>query len=69
MNAYKVKACGATNAVSSGLSEMEIERHAPKSDEVHIEVLYCGVCHSDKSMQDEEMRFRYVINMASLKNS
>ncbi|MBR7722580.1 NAD(P)-dependent alcohol dehydrogenase [Microvirga sp. SRT04] len=26
---------------------MEIERQAPKADEVHIDILYCGVCHSD----------------------
>jgi uncharacterized zinc-type alcohol dehydrogenase-like protein len=47
MDSYKVKAYGATNSIFSGLKEMEIERYAPKPDEVHIEVLYCGVCHSD----------------------
>ena len=29
------------------LKPMEIERSLPKDDEVMIEVLYCGVCHSD----------------------
>ena len=47
MDAYKVKAYGASNSVFNGLSEMEVERQAPKADEVHIEILYCGVCHSD----------------------
>jgi len=47
MHSYKVKAYGASNSIFSGLSEMEVERYAPKPDEVHIEVLYCGVCHSD----------------------
>jgi uncharacterized zinc-type alcohol dehydrogenase-like protein len=47
MESYKVKAYGATNSIFNGLKEMEIERYAPKPDEVHIEVLYCGVCHSD----------------------
>jgi len=47
MDTTKTKAYGATNSVFSGLSEMEIERQAPKSDEVHIDILYCGVCHSD----------------------
>ncbi|UHG93722.1 NAD(P)-dependent alcohol dehydrogenase [Spirosoma oryzicola] len=31
----------------STLSRMDIERVAPQSDEVLIDVLYCGVCHSD----------------------
>ena len=26
---------------------MNFERESPKEDEVHIEILYCGVCHSD----------------------
>ena len=47
MDITKTKAYGATNSVFSGLSEMEIERQAPKADEVHIDILYCGVCHSD----------------------
>ncbi|MGI4871326.1 MAG: NAD(P)-dependent alcohol dehydrogenase [Janthinobacterium lividum] len=47
MEAYKVKAYGATNSILNGLKEMEVERYAPKADEVHIEILYCGVCHSD----------------------
>ena len=47
MEAYKVKAYGATNSIFNGLKEMEVERYAPKPYEVHIEVLYCGVCHSD----------------------
>ena len=47
MDITKTKAYGATNSVFNGLSEMQIERQAPKADEVHIDVLYCGVCHSD----------------------
>ena len=47
MEVLKTKAYGATGSVFSSLSEMEIERPAPKTDEVRIDVLYCGVCHSD----------------------
>jgi uncharacterized zinc-type alcohol dehydrogenase-like protein len=47
MTALKTKAYGASNSIFNGLSEMEIERQAPKADEVHIDILYCGVCHSD----------------------
>lgn len=47
MEAFKVKAYGATNSIFSGLSEMEVERQAPQADEVHIDILYTGVCHSD----------------------
>ena len=31
----------------SSLKPMEFEREDPKPNEVEIEVLYCGVCHSD----------------------
>lgn len=47
MEVLKTKAYGASNSIFSGLSEMEIERPAPKADEVRIDILYCGVCHSD----------------------
>ena len=47
MEVLKTKAYGATGSVFNSLSEMEIERSAPKADEVRIDVLYCGVCHSD----------------------
>lgn len=42
----KVKAYGAQSATSD-LSEMNIERRALNPDDVQIEILYCGVCHSD----------------------
>ena len=37
---------GATSA-SEPLSKMNFERRDPKSDDVQIDILYCGVCHSD----------------------
>ncbi len=45
----KVKAYGASGNFIGGktLKPMDIERPAPLEDEVLIEVLYCGVCHSD----------------------
>jgi uncharacterized zinc-type alcohol dehydrogenase-like protein len=43
---FKVKGFGASSK-SSQLKEMDVERKNPKADEVLIEVLYCGVCHSD----------------------
>ncbi|WP_133273510.1 NAD(P)-dependent alcohol dehydrogenase [Hymenobacter radiodurans] len=47
METIKTKAYGATNSIFSGLSPMEIERRLPQADEVHLDILYCGVCHSD----------------------
>ncbi|MBF0694677.1 MAG: NAD(P)-dependent alcohol dehydrogenase [Flavobacterium sp.] len=46
---FVTKAYGATGSFISGekLKEMEVERQKPQGDEVLIEVLYCGVCHSD----------------------
>ncbi|MEN9879618.1 MAG: hypothetical protein RIQ55_264 [Pseudomonadota bacterium] len=42
----KVKAYGAQSATSP-LALLEIERRSPGADDVQIEILYCGVCHSD----------------------
>lgn len=49
MKSIKTKAYGATGTMLVGktLELMEIERAEPKEDEVLIEVMYCGVCHSD----------------------
>jgi len=49
MQTFTTKAYGATGSVLGGksLEPMEIERNKPADDEVLIEVLYCGVCHSD----------------------
>jgi uncharacterized zinc-type alcohol dehydrogenase-like protein len=47
MQTIPTKAYGASGSIFSGLKPMEIEREAPKADEVHIDILYCGVCHSD----------------------
>lgn len=46
---FTTKAYGASGNVFGGktLKPMEIERYKPKADEVLIEILYCGVCHSD----------------------
>lgn len=42
----KVKSYAAQSATSP-LDNYEIERRAPKPTDVQIEILYCGVCHSD----------------------
>lgn len=49
MEKFKTKAYGATGTFLIGkkMESIEVEREKPKSDEVLIEVLYCGVCHSD----------------------
>jgi uncharacterized zinc-type alcohol dehydrogenase-like protein len=46
---FTVKGYGATGSLIGGktLEPMEIGRNNPQADEVLIEVLYCGVCHSD----------------------
>jgi uncharacterized zinc-type alcohol dehydrogenase-like protein len=47
MQAIPTKAYGASGSIFSGLKPMDIEREAPKADEVYIDILYRGVCHSD----------------------
>lgn len=47
--AFTVKGYGASGDLIGGksLKPMQIERNKPEANEVLIEVLYCGVCHSD----------------------
>lgn len=46
MNAHTVKAFG-TEAAEAYLKQMAIERREVTAKDVEIDILYCGVCHSD----------------------
>src|SRR5580693_8321288 len=37
----------AAKSATSGLGPLTIQRRAPQAADVEIEILYCGVCHSD----------------------
>ena len=37
----------AAQSASSGLAPHTVQRRAPKAEDVQIEILYCGICHSD----------------------
>jgi uncharacterized zinc-type alcohol dehydrogenase-like protein len=37
----------ASQSATSSLAPFEIQRRAPGPDDVQIDILYCGVCHSD----------------------
>ena len=42
------KAIGyAAQSATAPLAPMNFERRSPRADDVAIEILYCGVCHSD----------------------
>jgi uncharacterized zinc-type alcohol dehydrogenase-like protein len=45
-NSYEARAYAASSA-SSGLAPATIRRRAPQPQDVQLEVLFCGVCHSD----------------------
>ncbi|RYZ00706.1 MAG: NAD(P)-dependent alcohol dehydrogenase [Chitinophagaceae bacterium] len=47
MNSIPAKGWGAKGATFSRLHPIDFERDAPKADELLIDILYCGVCHSD----------------------
>lgn len=49
MHTFTTKAYGAsgTPLIGKHLKPMEVERQEPAANELQIEVLYCGVCHSD----------------------
>jgi len=46
MEGKNVKAFG-TESASAPLQQLSIKRRTPKPHDVEIEILYCGVCHSD----------------------
>ncbi len=46
MKTTNVKAFG-TNAADASLKEMKIDRRDVTAKDIEIEILYCGVCHSD----------------------
>lgn len=46
MNTTQVKAFG-TKAADADLKELNINRREVKSKDIEINILYCGVCHSD----------------------
>jgi len=46
MTSHPVRAFG-TQAAKTPLAPMEIKRREPGPKDVEIEILYCGVCHSD----------------------
>lgn len=46
MNTIQVKAYG-TEAADADLKELSIKRRAVTAKDIEIDILYCGVCHSD----------------------
>ena len=52
-NAYNAKAYSAAGATSP-LSRTTIVRRAPTEHDVQIEILFCGICHSDLHMVRNE---------------
>ncbi len=52
-NAYNAKAYSAAGATSP-LSRATITRRAPTEHDVQIEILFCGICHSDLHMVRNE---------------
>ncbi|MFP3596851.1 NAD(P)-dependent alcohol dehydrogenase [Chryseobacterium sp. SIMBA_029] len=46
MNTHSIKAYGTVSATQP-LQEMDINRRAVLAHDVELEILYCGICHSD----------------------
>src|SRR5271165_755073 len=44
----------AARSASSGLAPYGFERRSPRPEDVQIEILYCGVCHSDLHQTRDE---------------
>jgi len=57
MNTIKIQAYAAQNA-TAGLAPFGITRREPGPEDVEIEILYCGICHSDlHSVRNEWSEF------------
>ena len=52
---FAAKAYAAKSA-TSGLSPFDFKRRVPLADDVQIEILYCGVCHSDLHLSRNEWK-------------
>src|SRR5262245_35825829 len=46
INTKQIRAFG-TEGAQEALKQMNIQRRRPTAHDVEIEILYCGVCHSD----------------------
>ncbi|QBQ42033.1 NAD(P)-dependent alcohol dehydrogenase [Sphingobacterium psychroaquaticum] len=55
MRTISVKAFG-TDAPASALHQMQIDRRETTDNDVEIDILYCGVCHSDLHTARNEWR-------------
>ena len=54
---YKARAYSAASA-SSPMASTQIQRREPTEDDVQIEILFCGICHSDlHQVRDEWKEF------------
>src|SRR5258706_15063068 len=53
---FPSKAFAARNA-TSGLGPYTVQRRAPRAQDVQIDILYCGVCHSDLHQTRDEWHF------------
>ena len=53
MNTYKTRAYSAASATAL-LASTQINRREPTATDVQIEILFCGVCHSDLSMLNND---------------
>lgn len=51
----------AARAAKSPLAPYNFERREPRSDDVVIEILYCGVCHSDLHHVNEDWTTNYPV--------
>jgi hypothetical protein len=70
MNTNKTKAYAAQSATSP-LASATIPRREPTPRDVKIEILFCGICHSDlhyARMAKGDVKYRFSIDMASLKS-
>jgi len=47
----------AAKSATTPLAPMTFERRSPRVDDVAIEIMYCGVCHSDRRATNGASRF------------
>jgi hypothetical protein len=65
-----MKALGyAAPSAGQDLAHFHFERRAPRDEDVTIEILYCGVCHSDLHLARDHGGFTTFLSYRAMKSS
>ena len=68
MNTFSIKAFG-TEAPTADLKQLEVQRREVTAGDVEIDILYCGVCHSDLHTARNEWGGQFIQMFPAMRSS